>query len=152
MLNEKEAFKVGFLMRCAEEGLTMQETHQRIKLALASNIMLVKEAIPWYLQPFTYAGGKAMDLATAGVKTIPSILSYGAAAGLVAPIAAGAGIGYGAAKFTTPDHAIIDEAKQDEVIGEYERLAEEARRRAKIKRIQQQTGRRIVALNPGSVE
>ena len=33
MLTEREAFKVAFLLRCAELGLTMAETHQLVKVA-----------------------------------------------------------------------------------------------------------------------
>jgi hypothetical protein len=43
---------------------------------------------------------------------------------------------------------MLEEAKQDEVVDEYVRLAEEAKRRATLKRIQAQTGQRIVPLSP----
>lgn len=72
-LNEKEAFRLGFLARCAEEGLTGEQLQSRIKLA----------------------GDKQ-----AGVGTwLGYLLGSAPAVGL----AGGAALGYGAAKMMAPD-------------------------------------------------
>jgi hypothetical protein len=127
-LTPAQAFKIGFLQHCAERGYSMEETHS-----------LVKQAI----QHKKSAGIKDLwDVAT-------GLASTGAIAGLAAPVALGAAGGYTAAKLPSmTDKNLVEEAKQDEIVGEYERLADEARRRARLKRLQQETGRRVIALTP----
>jgi hypothetical protein len=127
-LSNEQIFKVGFLMKCAEQGLTIEETHTRIKVALAH----IKQA---FLGPIGAAASALTPLAAAG------------AIGL--PILAGGTTGYLAAKATGADgKSMVDEAKKDEIAAEYKRLAEEAKRRTKIKQIQNATGQRIIALTP----
>jgi hypothetical protein len=152
MLTEEQAFKIGFLQRCAEDGLTIEETKQRVKLALhiARGGTLEKRAIlPFLMNAGTYLGGQALNLGGRALQTVPSLLSTAGTVGLAAPLAAGAGTGYLAAKALTPDNSVVEDAKQDEIMGEYERLADEARRRARLKRLQNETGRRVIALAPG---
>lgn len=146
-LNAEQAFKVGFLMKCAEAGLTIEETRERVKEA----ILHVKRTIKTALDPIGGAIGLGTDALGWGAKQIPSLMSLGGAAAIGLPIAAGAGTGYLAAKLNSGNGGdMVDDAKQDEIVGEYERLAEEARRRARIKQIQEQTGRRILALTPSA--
>lgn len=107
----KEAFKLGFLSRCAEEGLTGQKLDARIKRAEA----------------FSKTG---WDL-------LPSEARFGA--GLLAglPIAAGAlggaGIGYGLAKLQEPP-LDEDEIKAKEIANTYRVFAERAKARRKLRR------------------
>ena len=123
-LTEEQQFKVGFLQRCAEEGLSIEETKQRVKEALY--VMREKKAF------------------------FPELASAAGVASIAAPIIAGAGTGYLAAKgFHSDNHDVVEEAKQDEVAGEYERLAEEARRRTRLRQLQSATGQRVIALTPG---
>ncbi len=155
-MTPEQAFKVGFLYKCAEDGLSMRETHARVKKALAEfkaggNLAgLEKAAILPALAAGagTIAGGTA-GLAARALTYAPSLLSTGAILGAAAPIALGAGGGYAAAKLTQDDKSdALENAKQDELLGEYERLTEAAKRRALLKRIQAQTGRRIVPMSP----
>jgi len=140
--------------------MTMQETHATIKKAISQlkekqNIAAVeKEALfPAALASAIGAGGAMLDRGTrivgTGLGYLPAIASTGGILGIGAPVAAGAGTGYLAAKLTHgAGLEAVEEAKQDEIMGEYERLAEEAKRRALLKRVQSQTGRRIVPLSP----
>jgi hypothetical protein len=90
-------------------------------------------------------------ISTAGkaLSAAPALAELGIGVGVGAPIAAGAMGGYGLAKLTSNDnpHA-LEEAKQDEITSEYERLSDEAKRRILLKRIQAQTGRKILPLSP----
>jgi uncharacterized protein YdbL (DUF1318 family) len=141
-LSQAQAFKIGFLMKCAEQGLTIEETHERVKEAI-TKLKMQKNA-NMITDPLKFIGSKTWD---AG-KVLGS-LGLAGAVGL--PIVGGAGAGYLAAKATQSDGTgLVEDAKQDEIVGEYERLAEEARRRARIKQIQESTGRRIVALTPSA--
>ena len=145
-LTEEQTFKIGFLLKCAEEGLTMEETHSRIKTILTSHKQLQKQAFLSDIWKATKdVGSSGLDLAKA---IAGPVVNYSSIAALGLPIAGGAALGYGAAKLTNPDKDFIADAKQDELVGEYERLAEDARRRARIKQLQSQLGRKIVALTP----
>ncbi len=102
MLTPRQAFKYGFLQRCAEEGLSAEEITGRIKQAL---------------DPMSVVSGPANFLTRMGL--------YGLAASAVG----GAGIGYGAAKLTAPD-ADPEEARLRELQATYQMYAENARRNA----------------------
>ena len=99
----KEAFKIGFLMRCAEEGLSPQETEQRIKQANA----MTKEAV----------FGEAVGTAGKGLMNLVNSLKWGT---LVIPPVTGAFGGYMLAKAKN-DSFDIEEAKKDEELSEYYR-------------------------------
>ncbi len=149
-LTQKQAFKVGFLQACAEDGLSLDETKQRVKQAIAhrrAGGQLEKQAWwPWLVNGASYLGGKA--LGAAGTLT-NTALTAGAIGAVGAPLLAGAGTGYLAAKMNSSDgKGLMDDAKSEEIIGEYTRLAEEAKRRAAIKRMQA-SGKQVVALTPG---
>lgn len=65
MLTETQAFRAGFLMRCAEEGLSEQETADRVGLSKQANLLTTG-----LLAPVVLGGGLgALAGATAGVAT-----------------------------------------------------------------------------------
>lgn len=136
-LTEKQAFKVGFLLRCADEGLTIEETHQR-----------VKQAIDKYANPLAALAGAGTVLGGLAKHVLPFGAESGLALGIGAPVAAGAGLGYMAAKMRHPGEEVLDQAKRDEVIGEYERLADEAQRKARAKRLANATGQNVSIMAP----
>jgi len=133
-LTPEQAFKVGFLLRCADEGLTQDEINQRVKTAAAMPLM-TKSAI--------------IDRI---ISAVPPLLTgtgiLAASLGTALPVLGGAGAGYTAAKLTSDTKDDVEQAKQDEITGEYYRLAEEAKRNAARKRLQKKTGRRITPLAP----
>ena len=155
-LTPEQAFKVGFLYQCAQEGLTREETHTRVKEAIAQAkakrglLGMEKEAaLPLVLSGLGALAGGALSLIGRGVSAVPAALSAGTALGVGVPVAAGASTGYLAAKLTGNEGKhLVEDAKREEVMGEYERLADEARRRARIKRLQARTGRRVIPLTP----
>ncbi len=152
-MTEKEAFKFAFLLECVSKGMTQSEIHNRIKQAkaeLAGTAIEKEAAMPWAL-------GAAGNLVGKGVSGVTNILKYilpqavnvGLAGAIGLPILGGGALGYTAAKLTGGGGAnAVEDAKKDETISEYDRLSEEAKRRSKIKALQQLTGRRIIALTP----
>lgn len=127
-MTPQEAFKVGFLLRCAEEGLDPEQTLARVEQVREK---LAEGGLASFLtKPYNMAldvvgrvgenvGHKAVNLATLGL--------------LAAPFAIGGGLGYGAAKLTSLNDSDAGEAKQRELIHEYRRLAQQALHNSRLK-------------------
>lgn len=134
-LTSQACFRLGFLLRCAEEGCDMDEVQGRVKFAadklafdpVDSAVDLIKSVAP-------PAWGVAKTMVTAPIHA--ALLGIGGA-GVV-----GAGAGYGLAKLQNND-VDADEAKQQELITAYRLQADLARRRA-----QQRSYRRGVPAFP----
>jgi hypothetical protein len=132
----KEAFRLGFLSRCAEEGLTGEHLSARIKSAAEKQSFL--PMIPLALGVLGTAG-LGYGLVRGGVDGVVDNAS--AMAGLIPAggLLAGAGLGYGAAKMTEPN--ITDEdIKSQELADTYRIYAEKAKanRRARQYRVSRQ--------------
>jgi len=129
----KEAFRLGFLARCAEEGLTGEPLNARIKNAAEKQSWI----IPALGLGATAVGGLA--LARGGVRDLAS--GAGVMAGLIPAggLLAGAGLGYGAAKMTEPNITDSD-IKAQELADTYRIYAEKAKanRRARQYRVARQ--------------
>lgn len=103
MLTPRQAFKLGFLLKCAQDGLTPEQTDARI------DAVLTKAALG---ETF----GKFLDVAT-GVGGL----------GLAAGGLAGAGVGYALGQATEPP-VDPDEIKKQELIQVLNQYADRARR------------------------
>ena len=118
MLDQREAFKRGFLASCADLGLSSAET---INLAQAA----VKRA---------GAFGTLLHAPIDMIKTFgPALATTALVAGAGLPIAGGALIGKSLASAHDNERG-VDEAKADELISEYRRLTDQARRRSAFRR------------------
>jgi hypothetical protein len=123
-MSEKEAFRLGFLTRCAEEGLTGPALQERMKIAAE------KKAIAEYLIPGALAlGGLGLARGIAGPELTGTMIGLPAAAGL----AGGAALGYGAAKVTEPDIS-ADDIKAQELADTYRVYAAKARANRKAQK------------------
>lgn len=122
-LTQRQAFKFGFLMRCADEGLTAEETLERVKTAaaLAHGEPLIKEAL---------------------IPEALNILYKGGLLGLAGGALAGAGGGYMLAKATDKE-VDPEEQKVNELIAAYRRNAARAEqmRKARQRQIERQPPR-----------
>ncbi len=106
-LTPRQAFKFGFLLRCAERGLSREQTKECIKEAGA---IMAKQA----------------DLAD----TIGSVLQGAknlGVYGLAGSAAGGLGAGYGLAQLTEPQ-SDPEEIKQQELIATYKQQVDRIRR------------------------
>ena len=112
MLTPQEAFKVGFLARCVEDGLNPAQMLAAVKQA---SDMLEKRAFVGTLL------GKGVDVVRGVGK---GIAGYGVPLALVAPPVIGGLAGYGLARATDIDDTDVDEVKDREVIEEYRRQTE----------------------------
>jgi hypothetical protein len=118
-MTDLEAFKFGFLLRCADEGLTAEQVQARIKLA----------AGPAVAAAATGAGLGLAKPALGLTKNLAGLSMLLGGAGLAGAAGLGAGGGYLAAKATEPDMDAED-AKMQELIAAYRQQADQARRTA----------------------
>lgn len=119
-MSPQEAFKIGFLLGCADQGLDTETTHGLVKRA--SRV----------LGEMIEAPGRI------AASVMPAVLNAGLLASVGIPIAGGAGIGWAAAKLTDDD-SNVDETKSDEILAEYQRLTDQARRQAAMKKLRGQS-------------
>ena len=146
------AFKVAFITRCAEEGLDLDQIHERVKTALA-------KAKADYIDKQAAEGPKVPHMPGLGALGgwlfgdggIASTLT-GTAAGSLAPYypalltaggtaLAGGGLLAGKAMAESGDDPMADEeAKAQELVSEYKRLGDRARMAAKKKQLRQNRG------------
>lgn len=105
-MTPKEAFKIGFLYKCAEDGLTPEEVLQRVR---TTRIMVKVAAIPGL--------DAAIQTGTTGVTTLFKalwpLLLFG-------PPMTGLAAGYGLSQITDNTYD-KDEIRKRELIAAYER-------------------------------
>jgi hypothetical protein len=116
IMTPQESFRFGFLTRCAEEQLSMDDIKERVKFAH------VKIALPNPRDVFNGLKGLASS-------ALLTPLVYTSALGGGAALLGGAGAGYGLAKMQETD-TDPEEAKRQELIAVYKRYADNARMKA----------------------
>lgn len=122
-LSERDAFKAGFLLRCAEEGFPPAQ-------AIVVADRLVKQSM--FQAASNLVSSVSKPVASMGVNTL-------AALALGIPVGVGAAGGYVAHKATEKP---IDEndLKETEMTDEYRRLARVAKLNAKLKGLRSRVG------------
>lgn len=147
-MTPRQAFKVAFLMRCADEGLTSEQIHQRVKTALSTmEKKALLDNVPWggaigaWLGN-KHVGGTAGTLGGAAVGDAVSKDPVGVARGaFLLPLGLAAGTGIIGGKLLAEaqkDPLTVDEAQTDEELAELERLTDRSRR---MKQLQTQQSR-----------
>lgn len=142
------AFKAAFLNRCAEEGLTLDQIHERVKIAVAKAEETYGEKkadLKDYL-PTLGAGGSLGWLfgkgdlgATVGGAAAGSLLPYAIPAAVLGTGAlAGGGLMLGKHLAESgEDPMAADEIKARELISEYKRLGDKARLAARQRKLRE---------------
>lgn len=131
-LSPRDAFKVGFLARCADAGMTPEAMLQTVKQA-QDKLAFLSEVV-----------GGVRDI---GKGALTAGAYYGIPASLAIPPIVGGMAGYGLAKATDIDDADVADVKQQEIVNEYTRQADKLLRdrRAKDYRAKRKTsGRRFL--------
>jgi len=123
-ITAQEAFKLGFLARCAEEKLTGAALEARLEKIAEFNKQALDLA-KW--SPIDISG-----LLGSGVKHTLAGLSAIYATPPAAAIIGGSGLGYGAAKLLEP-RIDDDELKAQELATTYRLYAEKAKNRKKLR-------------------
>lgn len=129
MLTPKEAFKVGFLTRCVEDGLTPDQMLSAVKLAAD---MFEKRAFIGSLL------GKGVDTAAGAAGSLGRMGAVGA---LLAPPILGGVAGYGLARATDVDDTDVDAIKNRELVEEYQRQAAKMHRQKMVRQYKQDVER-----------
>lgn len=124
-MTERDAFKIGFLRRCAAEGMTPDAMLASAEKAAA----FVKAAF----DPVGAVAGLGSSL----VKTVGGVgntlLSFGIPVAAAAPVVAGGAMGYGAAKAMDVGDTDVAEVKDRELVDEYGRQTERLRRQKALR-------------------
>lgn len=138
MLSQREMFKVAFLQICAENGFTLEETHQAVKEATA----VIREGS--FNKEGGIRGSIAKWLAERGGKISDRIIEFGGdtllfggkaglTAAVLAPIAVGSAVGYGLGRGGgNIDPEDVESEKQRELIDAYQSAASRARSKQQL--------------------
>lgn len=131
VMDKVAAFKAGFLLRAIEDGLTPDQIVER---ADQLRVQLEKSAF----SPTEWLIGKplglGLDVATAGL--------------LGGPLLAGAGAGYGLAKMhNAGDADFADNARLHAQLLQYQQAAQEAKRQARLRKLQEKYPGELVELS-----
>lgn len=107
-----ESFKLGFLLRCADEGCAPSEVQMRVKMANSILDRIIRAGVAaspllgyWLTSPLHLQG-----------------------LGMLGGAGLGAGVGYGLARLQNSD-VDVDDAKRNELIEAYRQQAERTRQR-----------------------
>ena len=136
MLTSQEAFKVGFMARCIEDGLSMDQIYSLAKTAadrMASAVKLASEKqaiVGPLLGALGYLGGSAVNAAK-GIGS--AALGVGLPLALAAPPVLGGIAGAGLAKATDIDDTDVNEIKQRELLDEYKHQTARLRRQRAVR-------------------
>ncbi len=120
-MTDRQAFKIGFLSRCVEEGLDFPAI---CKQASQLRESLEKQAL-WDIP-------KAISSVASPV--LDHTLRYGIPAALVAPAVAGGLGGFGLAKLTDVSDVDPDEVKKREIAEEFRQQTEQLQRQLQMRR------------------
>lgn len=124
------AFKVGFLRKCAELGLTRTETLAAVKLARAQ--LATAAANAQVKEALTELVSRPLEAAyDVGGHLLKSLGNLGLATAIAGPPVLGAGLGYGLSRATDISDEDVDAVKKRELIDEYLRQAQRLRRRTR---------------------
>lgn len=140
-MTDKDAFKIGFLLQCADEGLTENQIKARVKRAsdlvkIAAGESAAAEAVlPALLSGAgSFLGGVA-NAGASGFNTIMSnvvspIINHAMMPALLLPPAVGIGAGYLASRVQDDDYD-PKAAQKDEELAEYRRAIDQLKRSRK---------------------
>jgi len=140
-MTPKQAVKVGFLLKCADAGLTAEEAHTLVKKALDTGLSGLLSGAGK-----TLGGLSATALLLGAGKTLGGLSGAALLLGVGAPLGIGAGAGYLLAKSREDPTWDIEKAKMEELEEEYRRLAAEAQSNARRRRLAATTGHRVSRL------
>jgi hypothetical protein len=118
VLNEREAFKVGFLARCAEHGMTRSEIRQAVKTAL---------------DKLASGSGILGGLASAAGHIGSSVANIGIPLALVAPPVLGGIGGAMAANATDINDTDVKDIQDKEVLDTYRQETAKLKRQRQVR-------------------
>ena len=137
-MQTKEAFKLGFLTRCVEEGLSPEQTHALAKMAAEQ---LEKQAFTeWLSRQITSPVKNVADaydsVIDAASSTVPLV-----AGTLAIPPALGGLAAYLHNRATDVDATDIGQVKQKELADTYRRMADQLNRQKQLRDYKQERKR-----------
>ena len=126
MLSSQEAFKLGFLSQCVEDGFSIEEMRSQVKAASDALKQAEKDAAFSKVALFGELADDAGDVAK-------NVANLGLTSLLLAPPALGAAAGYTHSRLSDVDDEDVEDVKKRELIDEYRRQAEKLRQTARLR-------------------
>lgn len=141
-MQTKEAFKLGFLARCVEEGLSPEQTHTLAKMAADQ---LEKQSISpnplgWLTGQVTAPVKNITDAYKAVLDSASSTVPLAALA-MAVPPALGGSAAWLANRATDTDATDIEQVKQKELSDTYRRMAAQMNRQKQLRNYKQERKR-----------
>lgn len=133
-MQPQEAFKLGFLARCVEEGFTPEQTHEMAKKA--EDLMTKFSFLDFVKNPIKATTESAKGVTDLVYSNLP-LLTVAAAI----PPATGGLAAYLVNKATDVGDKDIEEHKQNELIDTYQRMANQLDRQKELRDYKQQRKR-----------
>mgnify|MGYP003626125732 CR=1 FL=1 len=127
MLSPQEAFKLGFLSKCVEQGLTVSQMRAEVKKASDELDLIEKEAVfDWFQPERREVWDTIGNLAETAGTGVLGALALG-------PPAAGAAAGILHSQLSDVDEEDVEDVKKRELVDEYLRQAEKLRQSARMR-------------------
>lgn len=123
MLSRRDLFKVGFLQRCAREGLSEQEMLTRVRRA--------REKLAGLTDILSTPYNAGVNLASSAVGHLGSALTTGAVLG---PLALGGLGGYAVAHATDADETDAEAARKRDYIAQLRQMADQVKQNSELAR------------------
>ncbi len=125
-MDELTSFKAAFLAAAVGEGWTPEETKEAA-LALCEELATPSQVKAAFAKTFDKLQEAGSDAAINTAKLVGLTAAF-------APPVIGAGLGWLGAKATDVDDTDVEQRRQQEIVAEYKRLTEQARRNVDAKR------------------
>ena len=127
MLSSQEAFKLGFLSQCVEDGFSIEEMRSQVKAASDALKRAEKDAA------FSKVAGAFGEVVDDVGDVAKRVANLGMTSLLLAPPALGAAAGYTHSRLSDVDDEDVEDVKKRELIDEYRRQADKLKQSARLR-------------------
>lgn len=134
-MRPQEAFKLGFLARCVEEGLSPEQTHALAKQAADC---FTKQA---FLDFLNNPAKATVDTGKSTVDLLKGSIPLALAAAAVPPAVGGLAAYMANSATDVDDNSAVEDVKKQELIDNYKRMAEQLNRQSQLRQYKQERKR-----------
>jgi len=147
MLSERDAFKVGFLSRCVEEGIAPEDIGAYVEKAaaaldgVAAPMELARKQAGLLSDVMKVPGALVDTVSRVAAPIISTIGNWGIPAAIVGPPAAGAAVGHLMSRMGDVSDEDVEAIRVKELINEYRLQSEKAERDTRVRKYRKKRNR-----------